>query len=417
MRLLSKSSMPIAETQAPPPGRHLMLFDMQVTGHHSVYIKHLIQYWKTEQLSGLLHVVVIPAFLDRHGDVVAIAEAGSNIRFTAITAAESAHLEQQKSLVSQGFTEWELFCRYARQLQVQQGMLMQVDVFQLPLMLRKQAPCEIAGIYFRPTFHYHEFAQHQSSRQDVIRQWRQKLILALALRHPQFKQLFSLDPFAVKAIDRLGAAVQTVPLPDPVEPSDDQDLALQELQQELGIQPGRKVMLLFGELSQRKGIYPLLQAVEALPPEIGQQICLVVAGPIERTEQDAIQAALDRLATLPNVQVITRIQYVKGRQVQQYFHLADIILALYQRHVGMSSVLVHAAAAQKPILASNYGLLGELVQRHQLGIVVDSESCAAIQAGIISWLQQPNCCDPQQMESFAHQHNNIKFSETIFSHL
>lgn len=415
MPLLSKQSQPsIADL---PADRQIMLFDLAITGHHSVYIKYLIQHWQRQQLSGKLHVVVIPEFLTRHSDVVAIA--ASNIQFTAIAESEAAHLDQQKSLSARGFTEWKLFCQYARQLQVTQGVLMQFDIFQLPLMLQKRSPCDISGIYFRPTFHYPEFAHYRPTRPELMRQWRQKLILALALRHPQFKQLFSLDPFAVKSIARFSPQVAAIPLPDPVEKHDYADLAAAQLRQELGIEPGRKILLLFGEISQRKGIYPILAAVQALPTDVGRQICLLVAGPIEPTEQAVIQAALDRLAASPSVQLVTRIQYVKGREVQRYFAVADVILALYQRHVGMSSILVHAAAAEKPVLASNYGLLGELVQRHRLGLVVDSESHTAIEASISACLNQSpdQLCDQKEMAAFADHHTHEKFSTTIFSNL
>ena len=401
--------------------RQVMLFDMAITGHHSVYIKHLIQHWKTQQLPGILHVVVIPQFLERHADVVTIADdaPANNIRFTAITTHEAAQLDEQTALLDRSFAEWRLFCRYARQLQVTQGLLMQFDIFQIPLMLQQTAPCAIAGIYFRPTFHYREFAHYQPTRPDLVRQWRQKIILSLALRHPQFKQLFSLDPFAVQSIKQLGTSVEAIPLPDPVEKHNYADLDTEQLRQELGVQPERQIFLLFGEISQRKGIHQILAAVQSLPTEVGRQICLLVAGPIEPSEQDAVQTALDQLASSPSVQLVTRIQYIKGREVQRYFALADVILALYQRHVGMSSVLVHAAAAQKPVLASNYGLLGELVQRHQLGIAVDSENCAEIQAGLITWFKQPleNLCDPLKLTSFADRHTASKFSEVIFSNL
>jgi glycosyltransferase involved in cell wall biosynthesis len=419
MPLLSRNPTQIADIRMPRPDRQIMLFDMAVTGHHSVYIKHLIQHWQTQQLPGLLHVVVIPQFLERHADVVAIVSSGSNIRFTAISESEYGHFDEQKSLMTRGFAEWKLFCQYARQLQVTQGLLMQFDIFQIPLMLQQPAPCDIAGIYFRPTFHYREFAHYQPTRSDLLRQWRQKLILSLALRHPQVKQLFSLDPFAVKSIAQLGTRVATIPLPDPVENHDYTELDPEQLRRELGIQPGRKVFLLFGEISQRKGIYPLLEAVQSLSSEMGRQICLLVAGPIEPSEQESVQAALDRLAASPSVQLMTRIQYVKGREVQRYFALADVILVLYQRHVGMSSVLVHAAAAQKPVLASDYGLLGELVQRHQLGVVVNAESHEAIASGIISYLvpSLESLCNQQKMNAFAKENTHEKFSVAIFSNL
>jgi glycosyltransferase involved in cell wall biosynthesis len=93
-----------------------------------------------------------------------------------------------------------------------------------------------------------------------------------------------------------------------------------------------------------------------------------------------------------------------------------VVLAPYQRHVGMSGILLLAAAAGTPVLSSNYGLMGALVRRHQLGITVDSTSIADIANGLQYCLTQSpaTLCDRQRMHAFAQQNQAARYAEVIY---
>ncbi|KAM3094359.1 glycosyltransferase [Phormidesmis sp. 146-35] len=399
----------------------LLLFDLAASGHHPVYIQYLVRDWVEQQRPGTLHVVVSPQFFDRHADITALAyeTSDSRVQFTAISEREFAQFEQQKSLLSKSFAEWHLLCNYASQLQATQALLMYFDTCQIPLVAGRRAPCPIAGIYFRPTFHYSRFADYHPTWQDTLRQWRQKRLLTLILRNPQLKTLFSLDAFAVPQIQQCNPRVKVLPLADPVQPHHPQPEATAQLRQDLGIAPDRQVLLLFGELNRRKGIYQILTAMSALPPELGQQICLLLAGPLPLADKPAIVAQIQQLQQTTSVQVILNDQYIKGDAVQRYFELADNVLATYQRHVGMSSILLHAAAAQKPVLSTDYGLMGELVRHYELGLVVDASQPEAIAQGVTDWLQGSDRLkhNAAKMQEFVNQNLAGQFVDTILQTL
>ncbi len=54
---------------------------------------------------------------------------------------------------------------------------------------------------------------------------------------------------------------------------------------------------------------------------------------------------------------------------------ASFVLTLYHHHMGSSGALVRASAAGRPVLSTEFGLLGHLTQAHQLGFTcnVDHE--------------------------------------------
>jgi glycosyltransferase involved in cell wall biosynthesis len=156
-----------------------------------------------------------------------------------------------------------------------------------------------------------------------------------------------------------------------------------------------------------------------LPPDLEQRLCLVIAGQANAQERTRITAQISELQQKCKVQIITHCEFVPESDVQIYFQLADVVLAPYQKHVGMSGILIWAAVAQKPVLSSNYGLMGELVRRYRLGVVVDSTSPAQIAEGLVQCLGRSpqELGDPQQMQAFAQENSADKFAHTIFKAL
>ncbi|MCG8367666.1 MAG: glycosyltransferase [Pseudanabaenales cyanobacterium] len=402
--------------------RTIMLFDLSIRGHHPSYIQHLIDYWCRQELPGCLQVVVSPRFLEEHADVVefGLTEGKNRVRFTAITPLEEAALGSRKSKVKRTlrtFQEWKLFQKYAKALKADHCLLMYFDTCQLPLALGAQSPCSFSGIYFRPTFHYHEFPGYAPSRQDRLQQWQEKLLLFSIRRNLRLKTLFCLDPFAVKHLGKGAGSMKAVHLPDPVQINSPFAAQVDPIRARLEIDPGRRVFLLFGALTGRKGIYPLLDAIETLPPVLCQKLCLLLVG------ESNIAAALDsRIASICHhrpVQIVRRYEFVPEADVPAYFQLSDVILAPYQRHVGMSGILLWAAAAQKPVLSSDYGLMGQIVRHYNLGMTVDSTLPDEISKGLTYFLTESaeGVCNRTKMKAFAAENSADRFADIIFQNL
>ncbi len=195
------------------------------------------------------------------------------------------------------------------------------------------------------------------------------------------------------------------------------DSQSEKLRQTLELDPDRNVFLMFGVLQKRKGIYQLLDAIALLPPHLCQKLCLLLVGPIG--SELLIKTRIRELCEALPIQVISHDQFVPDREIQPYFQVADVILAPYIRHIGMSAVLVRAAAAQKPVLASNYGLMGQMVKHHKLGITVDSSVPSEIAKGLTQFLVNPSIefCDFSSMQSFAEQNSAENYAKTIFQYM
>lgn len=398
----------------------LMLFELSWGGHYPEYLTHLMNYWHFFKCNGKLLLVVSPKFCHKHPEVLSLVR--DNVSLIAITPAEEEQLaiaNSTRKRIIRAFQEFKLARQYAHQLQASDILFTYFDTRQFPLALGQKLPCPCSGIYFRPRFHYENFTQEQVDWGEKLARWQEKWLLKAALKNPQLKSIFSLDPFAIKYFPSFSSQINTIALPDPIEINTNPNSDLEKLKTNLGIEPHRTIFLLFGGLTKRKGIIPLLDALSLLSSEIGKKICLLLIGSISEEFKHKIQPQVKAVTQTNSVQIISEYRYVTETETQQYFQLADVILALYQRHVGMSGIIIRAAAAQKPVISSNYGLMGQITRHYQLGITLDSTQPQAIAEGVTQLLAKSpkeliNC---DRAKQFAQQNSAVNFAHTIFQNL
>ena len=399
--------------------RRLMIFSPWCYGHHPTYLRHLISFWCQSQLPGTLNIVVSGQFLQEHADVVALKEKcdRQSVRFVAMTPQEQADLEAATSGWRRAFEQYKLISKYASLLRATQSLIIYFDSCQLPLVFGLKLPCPFSGIYYRPTFHYNLFNDSTPTWRERIQHLRERIFLWRLLHHPQFKTLFCLDPLAVEPIARLGDRAQTIHLPDPIKLEESCEFPPEKLRANLGIAPNRQIFLSFGRLSEgRKGIPQLVEAVSRLSPDLQQKLCLLFVG---EPDPKQLETWLIPIRQLDSLQIVTRYGYVPESEVHSYFQLADVVLAPYQRHVGMSGILLQAAVANKPVLSSDYGLMGEMVRRYGLGLTVDSTVPSEIAKGLTCFLLEApdNLCDRSQMKRLVQQHSLEQFAKTILENI
>jgi glycosyltransferase involved in cell wall biosynthesis len=387
-----------------------MLFDTIIDGHHTDYLSHLINYWIQRQPEGELVVVTQIAFEPVFNQLLATAPAGTTIRFIPIPQSEIERIHQQ-SILRRSFSEWDLCLNYSQQYQPTHILLMYLDIFQLGLWLGRKAPCPVSGIYFRPDFHY-TTPVGVKARLNALRK---KLTMRGMLRASSVKNLFSLDHSAVTLLSRINPKLNVIPLPDPVSTYPLTSTQVEQLRADLGIKPNRQVLLLFGFLDNRKGIEPLLDALKQVNPDVRSSICLLLVGAIKPDYQAQIEQRIGEVS--PEVQIIGKFGEIRGALIQTYFEVSDYTLALYQHHVGMASVIIRSAISGKPLLASNYGYIGRLVQQEQLGAVVDSTSPAAISQLLEKVVTQGVSYSSDNLKKVAEENSDTLFAETIFSRL
>jgi teichuronic acid biosynthesis glycosyltransferase TuaC len=139
----------------------------------------------------------------------------------------------------------------------------------------------------------------------------------------------------------------------------------------LGIPNNKRIVLFVGSLSPNKGIRELLAALEVLHLE-NISGCIVGDGPM----RDAVQRCPN--ATLAGV--------LPNSQVRLYLAAADAFV-LPSHSEGMPTVLIEAAAAGLPILATPVGGIPELLDSER-GLLIGHSSEAIVQ-GVRQVFEKP----------------------------
>lgn len=415
----------ISSSSSTKTDQKLIIWNLVLTGHYANYLQYLIEHLSKNNIQEQIYVVVFEEFIDKHQEVVSLASKllNNKLEFITIKPEEKANLKSTQSKIGRfvrDFQEFRLFCRYAKSLSATHGLMMIADRYLLPIALEGyKLPCPLSGIYYRPSFHYPHFSHYQSTSKERIQHLREKIILSRVMRQSKVKSLFVLDPFVVNDLNQNRNCATAVYMPDPVKTYNLSELDLKKFTQTFDLDIQQKKFLLLGSLGERRGIYQLLDAISLLPDHLCQKLCLILVGQIIPNDQDTVKAKITQLSQTKPAKIICNFEFISEQDVHRYFHGADVILSPHQKHIGMSGTLVLAAAAQKPVLSSNYGLMGKLVQHYNLGLTVDSTKPEEIAQGLTRFLQEPETvlCDHSQMKKFAEQNSADEFARVIFNHI
>ena len=366
----------------------VLAMELETEGHHPSYVRNFAKTWLEHEIPGDLDFLVSHKFYQRHPDVVAYVRSLTDhgLRIHSISDAEEKKMESNPYL--RYFHGWKLFCQYAKSLNCDHGLLMYSDFFQLPMLVSQRSPCPFSIIYFRPTYHYQKLSNYQPSWKGKFRAARKKWLIARVLKLPKLERVYCLDTLAIeymKQYFKTKASIEFLPDSFAIEPVTASRVDL--LRSELGIDKSRKIFCLVGVLDRRKGVRELLEAAMTIPESDGKRICVLLVGKLQSDQEPEILALLKLMKQSSAIQVLLLNEFVPDTEIQKYYELSDVILTTYQKHMGASSALIRAALAKRPVLSSDYGLMGEIVRRRQMGLTIDTTQPKEIARGILAFLE------------------------------
>ena len=133
------------------------------------------------------------------------------------------------------------------------------------------------------------------------------------------------------------------------------------IRQEFGIDPGHKVILLFGAVRPYKGVDTVLKAFSKVLPEVPDAL-LMVAGKLWQN-WEPYQELMNTLAIADSVK--TFLEYIPSGEVYKYFEAADLVILPYHHFDSQSGVGGTALSFRKPMIVSDVGGLPDLVKNRK----------------------------------------------------
>jgi glycosyltransferase involved in cell wall biosynthesis len=169
-------------------------------------------------------------------------------------------------------------------------------------------------------------------------------------------------------------------IPEPVEPLPQVDRI--EARRLLGIPTSGRYVATTGLMEPRKGIDLLLAAFARA--KVQQDDRLLLIGKMHKAIRDLISRDYQSLLNAGRIVVVDR--YVSDFELGCGFMAGDVLVTPHPCQVGSSGTLVRAAAALRPIIASNFGWVGWVTQQFELGACVDVTDPMAFATAIESTL-------------------------------
>lgn len=395
---------------APP---ELLIFEPDPRGHAFEWLQHLVHHAALDRSPIRLSLSVPRPLAERIGEWMT--EAGfDNAELRPLSAREYELCTHRRLIVS-GFARWWTMRKHLSRSRAPQGLFLGIDHLSLPLAFGLRfAGRKVSGILFRPSVHYETDGPARKSLGEHLRDIRKDILYRLMFRNPSVKAVFSLDPyFPDYGVKRYKRGNKIKPLPDPAFPHRHQPSATSRNP----FPPDRTSFLLFGVLTERKGILVLLEALKSLKREMASRTAILIAGAIDPEIRPAV-AELEATLRRANPELWLQIddRHLATGELSFFTQICDVVLAPYQRFVGSSGVLLWAAGAGKPVITQGYGLLGKFARDFHLGTTCETtnpEGLAAAIEGVVHSGAE-GLCDPCGIARFLTGRTPTAFSSRLF---
>jgi len=228
------------------------------------------------------------------------------------------------------------------------------------------------GITMRSSFHHRKVGVKAPDRRIVNTV--KACLFRQAVQAKGMRALLSIDPtlseWSAHTLGQRAAAVRYLADPFPDAQADDPAAA----RAKLGLSPRTRHVLVYGSITDRKGIRELVAALETMH----DAPTLVVAGEQDGETREFLRAHAQRLTPAP----ILLDHFITNEMEFELFSACDAVWLGYKGHYGMSGVLVQAYRFGKPVIATAEGLIGWFCRGGTLGPVIDDLSPPSIAAAM-----------------------------------
>jgi glycosyltransferase involved in cell wall biosynthesis len=245
-----------------------------------------------------------------------------------------------------------------------------VDYFfhALPLLGTPFGRAPWIAITMRATFHHRKVGVRSPGRPLV--NLLKSLLFRRAVHTKGLRTLLSIDPtlpdWIGRANPKRGASVEYVADPFPDATAEDPFVA----RERLDLDPAERYLLVYGSISERKGICELAEALAGMK----DAPTLLLAGEQDEAIRGFMRAFIPILKPAP----VILDRFISNEMERDLFSACDVVWLGYKGHYGMSGVLVQAYRFDKPVVATSDGLIGWFCRGGQLGPCLDDLSAASI---------------------------------------
>lgn len=342
-----------------------IVFDDTITGHHLEYLSHyhaLAGRKREEQFLFLL-----PKEFEKEKHTINWTDE-ENITVRYISDSDMAKCKNTNVFVA-AWRKSRLVANEARKENAGRVILTTLIEFMPFLLFLIPSNCILSGIIYRIYL--------RDNNMSGIRLWLEKLRFFLMARIHKKSILYILnDKKSVCTLNKEYNTTKFKFLPDPV-PNIDIS-SVRSIREKLGIQDSGYVYLHFGGLTERKGTLEILKAIMITDEKTLSNKSFVFAGKVYDDIREEFYNLLEQAKQRTNILVFD--EFCQYDFLYNLCKTCDCILIPYKMTNLSSGILGYAALFNKPVIAPEQGLIGDIVRENSLGITLRDVSASGISA-------------------------------------
>ena len=142
----------------------------------------------------------------------------------------------------------------------------------------------------------------------------------------------------------------------------------QEARERLGLPADVKILGSVGDLGRRKGTELAIESFAAAGPPEGMVLALF--GKLSGSVKECLR---QHEQLLQDGHIVVQDRFINDEEFSDFFPAMDAIWTGYRFHIGIASTQLFAADAGTPVISTNYGSVGWLVEQYGLGATCPPE--------------------------------------------
>lgn len=371
--------------------RNILIFEPNSGGHRLNYVRLFAM---AAQLSGANVTLALPADVNKTPEFNGhLAEIADNVRQVTIDGkGRFGVLSWLCSQIRSGAYS-DVLIPYA-----DGGLAECVALLEALSLRRSSLRARVSVLKMRGTFAYEE---------SGVRRRLQNLVTLRALSSNVIHRVYWIDAIAYEFVQKHSdvLARKSVFLPDPVPQG--QMLSCLDAANALKLPTECSYIGLFGAIDERKGADRLIDAFHAA--DLPAEWKLLLAGKFSAAIRNQIQGQ-----RADSNRIVALDKFIDNSELQTYFEACDFVCVPFRRHIGSSSTVIRAAAANRPVLGDSYGWIGEMTKRYQLGSVCDSSNGQELATAIHEFSKEAKTWAPSPLQQqFVALHSEPNFLQVL----
>ncbi len=354
--------------------RTIVVYDSLHSGHHIEYLSHIARHHHN-------HSDVNVLFLVHPICGKALSKIQNGFEISMIEEDQLGKFEQFGNLIQRADAEVKFVMEFAKKISASHVLFMDLDRYQLSLRKSSITPIPFSGILMRPYSRLQGFGWKNRFKKYLAKR-RKALQLTLLLRNKNLKSLFVLND--KESVSQLNANHKSSVFKYIVEPVHLKSLTPKETE---NLDLSEIKLLIFGTIDERKNIPNIIRAIHHL--DLDSKISLSINGRSNSSVYtQKIKSLIEQFAS-ERFTIEFNSEFISNDKISDLFNACDIILLAYKDFNFSSNILGYSALFQKPLLATKFGVIGDIVRNYAMGTTVDPYSFTDIAKGLKALIDSP----------------------------